>query len=102
MASPLADMGEQAPASELRGPWLWAFQGCAVTLGIFSLWSAGPGIPEEHFQLAVYLLLTWILVLLKYPERRGASWQSPGLLDWAAGIDFCVISEPCGDFLGDG
>jgi len=86
VATPPADTGERALKSELHGPWLWAFQACAVALGIFSLWAAGPGIPEEHFQYAVYLGLTWIMVLLKYPERRAGHWQPPGLLDWTAGL----------------
>ena len=72
--------------SDLSGPWAWVFQALAVVLGTFALWSAGPGIPEEHFQLALYTLLTWILTLLLYPERRGLSWQAPDLADWAVAI----------------
>ena len=72
--------------SDLRGPWLWVFQGCAVTLGAFALWSAGPGIPEEHFQLALYTMLTWVLTLIVYPERRGTRWKTPGLVDWVVGV----------------
>jgi TRAP transporter 4TM/12TM fusion protein len=68
--------------SPLTGPWRWLFQGLAVVLGVFALWSAGPGIPEEHFQLAVYTLLTWILTLLLYPERRKHPWTTPTVTDW--------------------
>jgi TRAP transporter 4TM/12TM fusion protein len=64
---------------------LWVFQGCAITLGVFALWSAGPGIPEEHFQLALYTMLTWVLTLIVYPERRGTRWDTPGLVDWIVG-----------------
>jgi TRAP transporter 4TM/12TM fusion protein len=71
--------------SNLRGPWLWVYQGCAITLGVFALWSAGPGIPEEHFQLALYTMLTWVLTLIVYPERRGMRWETPGLVDWIVG-----------------
>lgn len=75
-----------APDAHLRGAWLWIFQACAVTLGVFALWSAGPGIPEEHFQLSVYTTLTWVLTLIVYPERRGIRWQAPGRIDWAVGL----------------
>lgn len=70
---------------ELRGPWLWAFQGCAIVLGLFALWAAGPGIPEQHFQLAVYTLLTWVLTLILRPERRGTPWSAPNMADWIVG-----------------
>ena len=78
--------------SDLRGVWLGLFQGLAVVLGVFALWSAGPGIPEEHFQLSLYTLLTWILTLLMYPEWSGRPWRTPGLPDIliAAGLSACV------------
>lgn len=60
------------------------YQACALLLGGFALWSAGPGIPEEHFQLSFYTVLTWTLTLLIFPERRRTSWHAPDLLDWAA------------------
>ncbi|MDH3288222.1 MAG: TRAP transporter fused permease subunit [Betaproteobacteria bacterium] len=71
--------------------WSWFYQGCAVLLGGFALWSAGPGIPEEHFQLSFYTVLTWTLTLLIFPERKSASWRAPELLDWvtAAAVVGC-------------
>ena len=74
------------PGQDLRGPWLLVFQGCAITLGAFALWSAGPGIPEEHFQLALYTMLTWVLTLIVYPERKGTRWKTPVLADWIVGV----------------
>ncbi len=68
--------------AQLPRVWSWFYQGCAVVLGGFALWSAGPGIPEEHFQLSFYTVLTWTLTLLIFPERRRAPWHSPNLLDW--------------------
>jgi len=70
----------------LTGPWQYLFQGLAVVLGLFALWSAGPGIPEEHFQLAVYTLLTWILTLLLYPERSKHGWTTPTFADWTVAL----------------
>jgi TRAP transporter 4TM/12TM fusion protein len=78
--------------SDLRDAWSWLFQGLAVVLGVFALWSAGPGIPQEHFLLAVYTLLTWILTLLMYPESRKHPWRDPASADWiiAALFAACV------------
>ncbi|MEE9257128.1 MAG: TRAP transporter fused permease subunit [bacterium] len=70
-------------ASELTGGWSWFYQGMAVALGLFALWSAGPGIPEENFHLGFYTLITWILTLLLYPGRTGTSWRAPETADLA-------------------
>jgi fatty acid desaturase len=64
-------------ATRLSGLWLRAFQICAVALGLFILWAAGPGIPEQHTQLVVFTVLTWILTLTLHPERKGAAWRTP-------------------------
>jgi TRAP transporter 4TM/12TM fusion protein len=69
----------------VRGAWLWALQACALGLGGVALWWAGPGIPVPHFQLALYTLLTWIMTLLLFPERRGTPWVAPDLVDWIVG-----------------
>jgi TRAP transporter 4TM/12TM fusion protein len=74
----------------LRGAWSWALQACALVLGGFALWSAGPGIPEPHFQLALYTLLTWVMTLLLFPERRGVPWAAPDLVDWLVGATLVV------------
>lgn len=75
-------------ATRLSGVWLRIFQIAAVGLGSFALWAAGPGIPEQHTQLAVYTLLTWILTLILCPERKGAPWQPPDFVDWVVGLVF--------------
>ncbi len=82
-----APMEIKAPTAALNLPpaWNWVFQAGAVGLALFSLWAAGPGIPEEHLHLSVYLGLTWVLVLIMYPERRGASFEPPTGRDWLAG-----------------
>jgi TRAP transporter 4TM/12TM fusion protein len=69
---------------QLPRVWSWFYQGCAVVLGGFALWSAGPGIPEEHFQLSFYTVLTWTLTLLIFPERRSVPWRTPERLDWVS------------------
>jgi len=68
-------------AHQLTGFWKLAFQVPAIGLGLFALWSAGPGIAEDHIHLGVYTLVTWALVLLVLPMRKGASWEAP---DWQA------------------
>lgn len=82
---PLTDVPPPLEAP-LIGPWNWLFQSLAVVLGVFALWSAGPGIPEEHFQLAVYTLLTWVLTLMLYPENRKHPWTTPNLTDWIVAL----------------
>ena len=64
-------------AHQLTGFWKFAFAALSVGLGLFALWSAGPGIPEDHFHLGVYTLVTWVLALLVLPARKSADWQSP-------------------------
>jgi TRAP transporter 4TM/12TM fusion protein len=77
-------------AAGLRGPWSWALQTCALALGGFALWWAGPGVPRPHSQLALYLLLTWIMILLLYPERRAAPMVAPDFVDWIVGVTLTV------------
>jgi TRAP transporter 4TM/12TM fusion protein len=62
---------------QLTGIWKAAFQIPAVGLGLFALWSAGPGIAEDHIHLGVYTLVTWVLALLVLPIRKDNDWQSP-------------------------
>jgi len=54
-----------------------------VGLGLFALWAAGPGIPEEHLHLGIYTLLTWLLSIVLFPPRKGMSWRAPAGADWA-------------------
>ena len=77
-------------ATRLSGLWLRAFQICAVALGLFILWAAGPGIPEQHTQLVVFTVLTWLLTLVHHPERKGSSWRVPLALDWIVGLAFAA------------
>ncbi|MFY0613565.1 MAG: TRAP transporter fused permease subunit [Hyphomicrobiaceae bacterium] len=66
-------------AHQLTGFWKLAFQVPAVGLGLFALWSAGPGIAEDHIHLGVYTLVTWVLALLVLPMRQGMDWDTPSL-----------------------
>lgn len=65
-------------ANQLSGFWKLAFQAPAVGLGLFALWSAGPGIAEDHIHLGVFTLVTWVLALLVLPMRKSSNWVSPG------------------------
>ncbi len=67
-------------ADQLTGFWKYTFQIPAVGLGLFALWSAGPGIAEDHVHLGIYTLVTWVLALLVLPMRKSMNWQSPGLM----------------------
>jgi TRAP transporter 4TM/12TM fusion protein len=78
-------------AHQLTGFWKLAFQVPAVGLGLFALWSAGPGIAEDHIHLGVYTLVTWALALLVLPMRKDMQWVPPSLQILAlAGA--CVIA----------
>jgi TRAP transporter 4TM/12TM fusion protein len=66
-------------AHQLTGFWKLAFQVPAVGLGLFALWSAGPGIAEDHIHLGVYTLVTWALALLVLPMRKDMQWVPPSL-----------------------
>lgn len=66
-------------ATQLAGWWKPAFTAPAAGLGLFALWSAGPGIAEDHIHLGVYTLVTWMLALLVLPMRGGRDWVAPGL-----------------------
>ena len=79
----LVDVETEAPvgvAHQLTGFWKVAFQVPAVGLGLFALWSAGPGIAEDHIHLGVFTLVIWVLALLVLPMRKGTDWRSPSLL----------------------
>ena len=80
-------------SDELTGVWKWLFQIPAVGLGLFALWSAGPGIAEDHIHLGVYTLVTWVLALLVLPGRKGSSWIAPSVsaLVVAAACLACTI-----------
>jgi len=64
----------------------------AVGLGLFALWSAGPGIAEDHIHLGVYTLVTWVLALLVLPARKDAGWFTPGLTALAVALAFTVLT----------
>ena len=65
-------------AHQLTGFWKFAFQGPAVGLGLYALWSAGPGIAEDHIHLGVFTVVVWVLALLVLPMRKGMDWRAPG------------------------
>lgn len=81
-------------ASQLTGFWKLLFQVPAFGLGVFALWSAGPGIAEDHLHLGVYTLVTWVLALLVLPARKNTSWQNPEVagIAMAAGAVFCIAA----------
>ena len=70
-------------ADQLTGFWKYTFQAPAIGLGLFALWSAGPGIAEDHIHLSAFTLVIWVLALLVLPMRKGADWRVGG----AAGVD---------------
>ena len=78
-------------AHQLSGFWKYLYQALAIGLGLFALWSAGPGIPEDHFHLGVYTLVTWVLALMILPSRKGLDWQSPSALALAAAAAAIVL-----------
>lgn len=97
LQSPTTDPAEtDAPvgvAHQLTGFWRFAFQIPAVGLGLFALWSAGPGIAEDHVHLGVYTLVTWTLALLVLPFRQGADWVAPDVRTLAlAGVCLLTIA----------
>ncbi|MGI9524874.1 MAG: TRAP transporter permease [Hyphomicrobiaceae bacterium] len=84
--------GPLGVAHQLTGFWKYAFQLPAIGLGLFALWSAGPGIAEDHIHLGVYTLVTWVLALLVLPLRQGMSWAPPDLQDLTlAGIGLAAV-----------
>ncbi len=97
MAAAGDDIQEKSPdiggshASELTGAWKWVYQSMAVALGLFALWSAGPGIPEDNFHLGFFTLITWILSFLLYPGRKGSPWIPPSGADLALAAGFTVL-----------
>ncbi|MDP6364577.1 MAG: TRAP transporter fused permease subunit [Nitrospinota bacterium] len=97
MATAGGDFQETSPdigrshASRLTGAWKWFYQIMAVALGLFALWSAGPGIPEDNFHLGFYTLVTWILSFLLYPGRKGSPWIPPSGADLALAAGFSVL-----------
>lgn len=66
-------------ANQLTGVWKYLFIGGGAGLGLFALWSAGPGIAEDHFHLAIYTATTWVLALLILPARKSSLWTVPPL-----------------------
>ena len=82
-------------ASQLTGGWAWLYRGMAVALGLFAVWSAGPGNSEENFHLGFYTLVTWILTLLLFPGRKGAPWRPPSRADHllAAGLTALIANS---------
>lgn len=99
MATANEILGEASPdiggsrASQLYGGWKWFYQSVAVVLGLFAVWSAGPGIPEDNFHLGFYTLITWVLTLLLHSGRKGATWSPPDGWDLllAAGFTFFIM-----------
>ena len=64
---------------QLTGFWKYAFQIPAISLGLFALWSAGPGIAEDHVHLGFFTLVVWVLALLILPINKNADWVSPNI-----------------------
>lgn len=79
-------------AHELSGFWKFAFHVPAIGLGLFALWSAGPGIAEDHIHLGIYTLITWVLALLVLPMNKGTKWTTPSpvALGLAAACMACI------------
>ena len=66
----------------------------AIGLGLFALWSAGPGIAEEHIHLGFFTPAIWVLALLVLPFRKGADWQSPSPLALALAGGGGAVAAP--------
>ncbi|MFC1665558.1 TRAP transporter permease, partial [Pseudomonadota bacterium] len=66
--------------SQLSGIWKLLLQVPAVGLGLFAIWSAGPGIAEDQVHLGIYTMVTWFLALLILPWRKGVDWTTPGAM----------------------
>ena len=65
------------------GGWGLFYRGAAVAFGVFAIWSAGPGIAEDHLHLGVFTLVMWVLAFLRYPTVKTETWQTPDLFDIA-------------------
>ena len=95
-------------ASQLTGIWKGLFQIPAAALGLFALWSAGPGIAEDHIHLGVYTLVTWVLALLVLPMHGGSRWSPPDVRTFAlagaitAGVAITVFRMDMVDTHGAG
>lgn len=80
-------------ADELTGIWKLLFQVPAVALGLFALWSAGPGIAEDHIHLGFYTLVTWVLALLVFPANKNWHWEPPGWQTLLVALGaFCIVT----------
>ena len=63
--------------SQLEGGWKKAFEIPSVCLGVFAIWSAGPGIAEDQYHMGIYTIVTWFLALMILPWRKGMPWIVP-------------------------
>jgi TRAP transporter 4TM/12TM fusion protein len=63
--------------SQLEGGWKKVFEIPSVCLGVFAIWSAGPGIAEDQYHMGIYTIVTWFLALLILPWRKGMPWIVP-------------------------
>lgn len=76
----------------MSGVWRLIFVTGAIGLGVFSLWSAGPGIAEDQVLLGVYTAVTWALLFLGRPVWKNTAWSAPGLLAAGTALVFCGIA----------
>ena len=85
-AAPSFDAGAPAAADSGVAPtgrWGLLYRVVAVAFGVFAIWSAGPGIAEDHLHLGVFTLVMWLLAFLRYPTVKTGAWRSPDPFDIA-------------------
>ncbi len=63
----------------------------AAALGLYTLWTSGPGIVADHIHLAIFTFAVWALAFLWLPCRKGRDWVNPDLSSLALAA-LCVGS----------
>ncbi|MBE0402907.1 TRAP transporter permease [Halomonas sp. AOP22-C1-8] len=80
----------------LQSPWRIIIKLLAAFMSAFYLYSAAFGAADMQYHLGVFVALTFALVFITYPTRRGTSKSAPSLLDIGlAGLALVV----CGYFM---
>jgi TRAP transporter 4TM/12TM fusion protein len=72
--------------SQLEGTWKRIFEIPSVCLGMFAIWSAGPGIAEDQYHMGIYTLVTWFLALLILPWKKGMPWIVPTAMSLVSAV----------------